>query len=199
MNILRHIALALFIVLSALPVSAQESSDTRKSVKDVIMNTDFQLSARTNLLRWATLTPDLGVECRINNNIGILINGSWTTWSWNDKDRRYALREIMPEIRWYIGKSQRGYIGAMYKAGAFNYKMSETGKEGNINGLGITGGYQLPLNSCLSLDFSLAVGYLHASYDKYNVIDGVRVRAGHDRKNWFGPVNAGVTLVWNIL
>ena len=65
-------------------------------------------------------------------------------------------------------------------------------------GGGITGGYKLPLNRALSLDFSLGLGYLHATYDKYNVIDNVRVRAGHDRKNWFGPVSAGVTLVWKI-
>ena len=153
---------------------------------------------RANLLRWATLTPDLGLEWRIAPSVGIAVNGSWTSWSWNGKDRRYALWEVMPEVRWYIGKEKRGYLGAMFKAGQFNYKLSATGRQGDLMGGGITGGYQLRLSDALSLDFNVAVGCLHADYEKYEVIDGVRVRAGKETKNWWGPVNAGVTLVWKL-
>lgn len=78
------------------------------------------LSLRANLLRWGTLTPDLGVEWRLNRHVGILVNGSYTSWTWNSNDRRYALWEIAPEARYYIGKEKRGYIGAIYKAGSFN-------------------------------------------------------------------------------
>ena len=124
------------------------------------------ISLRANLLRWATLTPDLGLEWRISRSWGVLVNGS--------------------------------YLGAMYKAGAFNYKLSATGRQGDLMGGGITGGYQLRLNDALSLDFNLAVGCLHADYEKYEVIDGVRVIRGNETKNWWGPVGAGVTLVWTI-
>ena len=156
------------------------------------------ISLRANLLRWITLTPDLGVEWRLNRHVGILVNGSYTSWTWNSNDRRYALWEIAPEARYYIGKEKRGYIGAMYKAGSFNYKLSEIGKQGNLMGGGLTGGYQLKLNKSLNLDFSLALGCLHADYDKYIVIDGIRVRQGKETKNWWGPISAGVTLVWNV-
>ena len=156
------------------------------------------LSLRANLLRWVTLTPDLGVEWRLNRHVGILVNGSYTSWTWNSNDRRYALWEIAPEARYYIGKEKRGYIGAIYKAGSFNYKLSEIGKQGNITGGGLTGGYQLKLNKARNLDFSLALGCLHADYDKYIVIDGIRVRQGKETKNWWGPISAGVTLVWNV-
>ena len=156
------------------------------------------LSLRANLLRWGTLTPDLGVEWRLNHHVGILVNGSYTSWTWNSNDRRYALWEIAPEARYYIGKEKRGYIGAIYKAGSFNYKLSEIGKQGNLMGGGLTGGYQLKLNKVLNLDFSLALGCLHADYDKYIVIDGIRLRHGKETKNWWGPISAGVTLVWNV-
>ncbi len=155
-------------------------------------------SLRANLLRWATLTPDLGIEWRINRLWGILVHGSWTSWSWSNKDRRYALWEVSPEVRHYMGKEKRGYLGAMYKAGAFNYKLSATGRQGDLMGGGITGGYGLRLNNALSLDFNLAVGCLHADYEKYEVIDRVRVRQGKESKNWWGPVGAGVTLVWKM-
>ena len=159
---------------------------------------DYTLSLRANLLRWVTLTPDLGIEWRINPSWGILVNGSWTSWTWNDKDRRYALWEVSPEVRYYIGKEKRGYLGAMYKAGQFNYKLSATGKQGDLMGGGIVGGYQLRLNNALSLDFNLGIGCVHADYEKYEVIDGVRVRRGTESRNWWGPVNAGVTLVWKL-
>ena len=161
-------------------------------------STTLGLSLRANLLRWATLTPDLGIEWHINPSWGISVNGSWTSWSWNEKDRRYALWEVAPEFRRYIGKEKRGYLGVMFKTGQFNYKLSATGKQGDLTGGGITGGYQLKLNNALSMDFSLGLGYIHADYDKYVVINGVRVRRGSETKNWWGPVSAGVTLVWNI-
>lgn len=170
-------------------------TDTPSETK---ITTDYHLSLRANLLRWATLTPDLGLEWRICPSWGILVNGSWTSWSWNGKDRRYALWEVMPEVRYYIDKEKRGYLGAMFKAGEFNYKLSATGKQGDLMGGGITGGYLLRLNKALSLDFSVAIGCLHADYEKYEVTDGVRVRRGTETKNWWGPVNAGVTLVWKI-
>ena len=157
------------------------------------------LSLRANLLRWSTLTPDLGLEWRINRSWGILVHGSWTSWSWNNKDRRYALWKVSPEVRYFIGKEKCGYLGAMYKAGSFNYKLSTVGKQGDLMGGGITGGYQLRLNKALSMDFNVGIGCLHADYDKYTVIDGVRVRSGKESKNWWGPINAGVTLVWRIV
>ena len=168
------------------------------TLSDPKITNDYHLSLRANLLRWATLTPDLGLEWRICPSWGIAVNGSWTSWTWSDKDRRYALWEVAPEIRYYMGEKKAWYLGAMFKAGQFNYKISETGKQGDLMGGGITAGYQLRLNKALALDFNLGLGYLNADFEKYEVIDGVRVRCGNETKNWCGPINAGVTLVWKL-
>ena len=168
------------------------------TLSDPKITNDYHLSLRANLLRWATLTPDLGLEWRICPSWGIAVNGSWTSWTWSDKDRRYALWEVAPEIRYYMGEKKAWYLGAMFKAGQFNYKLSETGKQGDLMGGGITTGYQLRLNKALTLDFNLGLGYLNADFEKYEVIDGVRVRRGNETKDWWGPINAGVTLVWKL-
>ena len=177
--------------------AAQQNTlaDTPSETK---ITNDYHLSLRANLLRWATLTPDLGLEWRICPSWGIAVNGSWTSWTWSDKDRRYALWEVAPEIRYYMGEKKAWYLGAMFKAGQFNYKLSETGKQGDLMGGGITAGYQLRLNKALALDFNLGLGYLNADFEKYEVIDGVRVRRGNETKDWCGPINAGVTLVWKL-
>ena len=177
--------------------TAQQNTlaDTPSETK---ITNDYHLSLRANLLRWATLTPDLGLEWRICPSWGIAVNGSWTSWSWSDKDRRYALWEVTPEVRYYMGEKKAWYLGAMFKAGQFNYKLSETGKQGDLMGGGITAGYQLRLNKALTLDFNLGLGYLNVDFEKYEVIDGVRVRRGNETKDWYGPINAGVTLVWKL-
>ena len=177
--------------------AAQQNTlaDTPSETK---ITTDYHLSLRANLLRWATLTPDLGLEWRICPSWGIAVNGSWTSWTWSDKDRRYALWEVAPEVRYYMGEKKAWYLGAMFKAGQFNYKFSEAGKQGDLMGGGITAGYQLRLNKALALDFNLGLGYLNADFEKYEVIDGVRVRRGNETKDWWGPINAGVTLVWKL-
>ena len=168
------------------------------TLSDIKITNDYHLFLRANLLRWATLTPDLGLEWRICPSWGIAVNGSWTSWTWSDKDRRYALWEVAPEVRYYIGEKKAWYLGAMFKAGQFNYKISETGKQGDLMGGGITAGYQLRLNKALALDFNLGLGYLNADFEKYEVIDDVRVRRGNETKDWCGPINAGVTLVWKL-
>ena len=177
---------------------AAQQNTLANTPSETKITTDYHLSLRANLLRWAILIPDLGVEWRICPSWGIAVNGSWTSWSWNDKDRRYALWEVAPEIRYYMGEKKAWYLGAMFKAGQFNYKISETGKQGDLMGGGITTGYQLRLNKALALDFNLGLGYLNADYEKYEVIDGVRVRHGNETKDWWGPINAGVTLVWKL-
>ena len=159
---------------------------------------DARFSLRANLLRWATLTPDLGVEWRVNGKWGVVVDGTWTSWSWQDAGRRYALWEVAPAVHYYIGEGKRGYVGAMFKAGQFNYKLSDTGKQGDIIGGGLTGGYVLPLCKSLSMDFSIGVGYLNADYENYKVINGTCVRQNSETKGWWGPVNAGVSLVWKL-
>ena len=201
------LTLFLWLMTVTFPVVAQQKADTTYTFRSVPqkdmfyvpwIGNDTEISLRANLLRWATLTPDLGVEWHICPSWGIAVNGSWTSWSWNDKDRRYALWEVAPEVRYYMGEKKAWYLGAMFKAGQFNYKLSETGKQGDLMGGGITAGYQLRLNKALALDFNLGLGYLNADYEKYEVIDGVRVRRGSETKDWCGPINAGVTLVWKL-
>ena len=201
------LTLFLWLMTVTFPVIAQQKADTTYTFRSVPqkdmfyvpwIGNDTEISLRANLLRWATLTPDLGVEWRICPSWGIAVNSSWTSWSWSDKDRRYALWEVAPEVRYYMGEKKAWYLGAMFKAGQFNYKLSETGKQGDLMGGGITAGYQLRLNKALALDFNLGLGYLNADFEKYEVIDGVRVRRSNETKDWCGPINAGVTLVWKL-
>ena len=155
-----------------------------------------RLSLRANLLRWATLTPDAGVEWRVGGRWSVQLNGTWTSWSWDGKSRRYALWEASPEARLHLGASRRAYVGAMLHAGQFNYKLSGTGRQGDLWGGGLVGGCALPLGGGLSLDLTLGAGCTHADLDLYRVVGGVRVRTGSERRDRWGVNRLGVSLVW---
>ena len=49
---------------------------TGRAAEEASGTDSHTLSLRANLLRWATLTPDLGLEWRISPSWGILVNGS---------------------------------------------------------------------------------------------------------------------------
>lgn len=185
---LKRISLLPLLILFSLPLPAQKKATADPATAHLVL--------RANLLRWATLTPDLGVEWRINPRIGVLVSASWTSWSWDNKNRRYALWNVSPEMRHYIGKKKRGYLGAMYHIGKFNYKAGKTGRQGNYQGGGLTGGYLLKLNCSLSLDLYAAIGYTRAEYDKYKVTEGVRLMQGCETKNYWGVNRLGATLMW---
>ena len=188
--------MAACLLLSQLPLHAAGQAASEGGSR--FGTEEAGISLRANLLRWATLTPDLGVEWRVNGSWGVLVDGAWTSWSWQDAGRRYTLWEVAPAVHYYIGKSKRAYVGAMFKAGQFNYKLSGDGKQGDLLGGGLRGGYRLPLTRALALDFGMGLGCLHADYDKYRVTDGVRVRTGEGSKCYWGVTDVGVRLVWRI-
>ncbi len=156
----------------------------------------YTFAVRANLLRWATLTPDIGFEWRITQSIGVMANISYTSWTWSNNNRRYALWETAPQLRYYMGKKSRGYLGAMYKMGTFNIKLSDTGRQGDIMGGGLTGGYQIRFNKSLSMDFGLCLGYFYIDSQTYEYTDGIRFHTGYETINRWGPLDANVTLVW---
>lgn len=125
--------------LSASPLGSQPDKDGRHD-----FGSAFAL--RTNLLRLATLTADFGLEYRMADaRIAILLNGTYADWGWKEKQRRYKIWRVSPEARCYLGTRRRGFLGAMYHRGGFHYKLDATGKAGDYQGGGITGGYRLPL------------------------------------------------------
>ncbi len=189
----KRILVTIFLIIASGLTSARGADSFVEEPKPA-----SSFSLRTNMLRLATLTPDLGAEWRFDDCWAVVVDGSYTSWTWNAKQRRYALWEIAPSLRRYIGCGKRAYLGAMFKTGSFNYKLGRLGRQGDIIGGGILGGCKLSLGKSLALDFSLGLGCLQADYEEYEVVDGVRVWRGNGDGTWWGPTSAAVTLVWTV-
>lgn len=182
------------------PTQQPKSASSASSASEKSPDRHPPFSLRANLLRWATLTPDLGLEWHATPRISLLLNASWTSWRWNNKDRRYALWNLSPEVRHYLGTARRGYLGLMYHTGRFNYKLTATGRQGNYHGGGITGGYLWMFRPAWGIDFHLAAGYTRAEYDTYTLAStGVLVfKERNASRNYWGINNAAITLIWKI-
>lgn len=75
----------------------------------------------------------------------------------------------------------------------------DTGYQGKMWGAGLTVGYQLFFSRNFSVDFNLGLGYTRFDYDSFGMINGVRVYKKRDKtKNFWGPTQAGISLVWTI-
>ena len=180
--------------LSASPLGSQPDKDGRHD-----FGSAFAL--RTNLLRLATLTADFGLEYRMADaRIAILLNGTYADWGWKEKQRRYKIWRVSPEARYYLGTRRRGFLGAMYHRGSYHYKLDVTGKAGDYQGGGITGGYRLPLTRHWAFDFHAAAGYTRAEYDEYTRIGTVNVlrnKSGKLVKDYWGINQLGVSLLYD--
>ena len=151
---------------------------------------------RVNTLRWLTLTPEAGVEWRLNYRWGVLASAAWSSWSWDDGGCRYALWNVSPEVRYYLPGGW--YAGVFLHGGEFNYKLGATGRQGDYLGGGIAVGYRVPLGRRLFLSLDVGVEYMRGKYDKYRLVDGRRMRAGKVEKNYTGVNRLGVNLEFRI-
>ncbi len=161
---------------------------------------------RTNLLYDALLTPTLGMEWQAPSGWAVKLDGSYAAWG-NEHGRVQKIWLLSPEVRRYLGATKRFYLGAGGNIGRYNiYKgiigsffPDDTGYQGKLYGGGVTAGYRLSMGRRFAVDFNLGLGYTRYTYDSFSLIDEVRVyKAKECSKNFWGPTQAGITLVWRV-
>lgn len=166
----------------------------------------YRFAVRTNVLYDAMLLPTLGVEWRVNRDLGVKLDGSLSWWG-GEHGKVQKIWMLSPEVRWYLLRDKRFYAGVSGNYGEYNvYKYmlggvlsKDTGYQGKCWNVGLTLGYQLYLSRTFSVDFNLGLGYTRSEYDSYGVTDGVRVyKERNNSKHFWGPTQAGISLVWTI-
>lgn len=180
----------------------------------------YSFAVRTNLLYDALLLPTLGVEWRVSSDWGVKLDGSFAHWS-GDGDKVQKIWLLNPEVRRYLLRNKRFYVGLSGGYGEYNiYKYplgglfsKDTGYQGSLWSAGLTVGYQLYLSRRFSVDFNLGLGYMRSEYDSFApvmtetripgdnfpAIECVRVIKERSKtKNFFGPTQAGINLIWTI-
>ena len=158
----------------------------------------YDFAIRTNLVHWLGGVLNAGIEWRASQSIGIKVDGGWSGWTYRTNFHKTAY--VNPEIRVYLWPAKRFYLGAAGTFGSFTTKFNPEGYEGTVTSGGLSVGYQTYLTDCFLIDFNVGIGYAEINYDTFtSPKKGQQVFTGRDKtKDWFGPNQVGVALVWKL-
>lgn len=81
-----------------------------------------EVSIKTNLLGWATTTPNLGVEFGVGKKSTIQVFGAINPWEFGD-EKHFRVWNVMPEYRyWFCEKFNGHFFGVHLLGGQYNAK-----------------------------------------------------------------------------
>lgn len=158
----------------------------------------YNFALRTNLVHWAALTPNLGVEVRLfDQRLGLLFNYDWADWTWKNDTRKHTISMMNPEIRYYMGENRNWYLGVETHHAIFDIKYNDDlGRIGNFNGGGIIGGYRWDISRAFAMDFNLGIGCTWVHADKVWTSSSKPFK--HLSNMYIIPNQATVGLVWKV-
>lgn len=164
-----------------------------------------EVALKSNALYDLTGTLNLGVEFPVAPQWTIDVSMNLNAWKYGEKSLRHTL--IQPEGRYWMGLRNTGHffsgsaLVGYYDIGNFKWPFGNMGHDfknlrdftyrGWIYGLGVGYGYSWMIADNWNFELELAIGYAHASYDRYSVVG--HKYDGHVSKNYFGPIKAAAT------
>ena len=158
-----------------------------------------RVALKTNVLYWATATPNLGLEFRLNRHLTLGVEGAVNKLKINSIDTRAEMAAA--EMRyWFSARPQaRHFVGLLGTAGNYNVLLKDTRHNGDAMGFGLTYGYSFVLSRHWSIETTLGVGLVYRQ-EKFSRNDAQR--ATLDKPNVetvnFAPIKAGVNFVYII-
>lgn len=167
-----------------------------------------KIAVKSNLLYDATTTLNLGLEAGLSRQWTLDIPINYNPWKPND-GKRLRHWAIQPELRyWFCERFRRTFIGIHGHYSDFNIgnwpnwpfvsdNMQQNRYQGHLYGGGFSIGHSWILKKRWSIEASIGVGYAHIVYDKYPCTEcGTKMK--EDRKNYFGPTKASLSLIYLI-
>ena len=159
------------------------------------------LALKSNLLYWATTTPNIGAELSFARKHSVQVFYGLNPW------KASSGKSLQPEYRYWFCESFNGwFVGAHLMGGEFNASnvdmpfglfdgLKEHRYEGWYAGGGVTVGYQWMLSRHWNLEASVGIGYDYIKYDKYECgWCGEKIKSSHS--NYFGPTKAALSFLY---
>lgn len=167
-----------------------------------------KVALKSNLLYDATATFNLGAEMRLAPKWTLDLSANYNPFTFKD-NKKWKHWMAQPEARYWLCESFNGHffglhaLGGQYNAGNVDMpfglwdELKDYRYEGWYAGAGLAYGYQWLLGKRWSLEAVLGLGYIRASYDKYDCPNCGEWR-GSGKKNYVGPTKAAVSLIYVI-
>ena len=204
----RIVLVAILMMNCCFPPLTAHSAEQHKQVQQC--GQTRQLGIKTNLLYWATTTPNLGLEMAVGNKHTAQVFFGLNPWKQSSGDHS-SLRHwmVMPEYRYWFNQNFEGWfmgvhaLGGQYNVGGVRFPfgllkgLRNHRDEGWYVGGGITAGKQWILSKHWNFEASLGLGYIHTQYDKFECgTCGEKLKSAH--KNYVGPTKMALSLIYLI-
>lgn len=183
-----HYLWLLVAAIWLMPVNSlgQQRRSSREAQINDTLSFKQRIGIRTNTLDWLFLRPNIGIEFDLSR----YDYGSWTVgldavYNWNTHEQNvskfvYDIASLTLEGRRYFrthserARSWRAYyLGAYANAGEYSIKLSDTGYQGEMYGLGASFGFGIPMakvgKNYVELDFGGRVGAVFSRSDAYTM------------------------------
>ena len=162
------------------------------------------LAEKTNLLYWATTSPNIGLEISIGRKWTLDMSAGYNPWKWNEK-ASFRHWTVQPGVRYWTCNAFEGHFFGLYGSYAkynvgnlsFIPAMKDYVYKGNMFGGGISYGYHFPLKGRWGLELEIGVGYLYMEYDKHICRTcSEKIKSG--TRDYWGPTKIGISFVYLI-
>lgn len=167
------------------------------------------VAVKTNLLYWATTTPNLGLEMGLGERTTLALTGAYNPWTLNkESNKKIKHWLVMPEFRYWFCERFNGHFMGLHTGYTF-YNLSgvqipfygrstkDHRYQGWAAGIGISYGYSWILGKRWNLEATLGVGYAYTNFDRYECATCGKFK-GKEHKHYFGPTKAGISLIYII-
>lgn len=155
----------------------------------------------TNLLYWAALAHNVGVEYDINDRQSLTLGGECAWWSKLSRQRVYRWMAAELAYHCYFRRHARHkgfFMGAYVQTGEFELMFSRKNRKGEFTGGGLCAGYRWLFRERLSLSAEVGVGYLYTDYRYALDMDGILIRQGRNYHHYVGPSRLALTLAFDL-
>lgn len=163
-----------------------------------------QTALKTNLLQWATTTPNVSAEFALGRHFSMETGGSYNAWKF-DNGMKLNLYMARLELRyWTCRKFEGHFVGIHGHYGHFNIglipflpAMTDYIYRGDFYGGGLSYGYHWALGRRWGIEAVIGGGYVNLQYGKYRCVECAE-KAGDYKQNYFGVTRAAISLIYFI-
>ncbi len=199
----RIVLVTILMMNCCFPPLTAHSAEQHKQVQQLGHTRQFGI--KTNLLYWATTTPNLGVEMAVGKKHTAQVFFGLNPWKQSGGDHS-SLRHwmVMPEYRYWFNQNFDGWfigahaLGGQYNVGGVKFPfgllkgLRNHRNEGWYAGGGITAGKQWNLSKHWNLEASIGLGIFIPNMISSNVVLVVKnsnllIRIMWDPPRWLFP------------
>lgn len=161
---------------------------------------------KTNLLYWATATPNAAIEFPVGSKHSLQLEGAVNPWEFSD-GKQWKHWVAQAEYKYWTCEPFNGHffgihaLGGQYNAGNVDlpFGLFPALENNRYQGWGIGGGlsygYQWVVSRHFNIEASVGVGYVYLKYDKYQC-DGCGSPTKSGRYNYVGPTKIALSFIY---